>query len=207
MDFTDKPEEIRPGEELDTAKVEAFLKDTIPGLEGNLTIKQFPGGNSNLTYHLSLGDRELVLRRPPFGRKAKTAHDMGREYRFLKALQPIFPYCPRPLAYTEDASVMGCPFYVMERLRGIILRRDLPPGMTLTAEEARTLCENLLDVQVRLHNLDYKKIGLEQYRKPEGYVRRQVEGWSNRYREARTPDSPDCETAMTRAFSRAGSVP
>jgi len=196
MDLTDKAKTIRNGEELDTAAIEEFLKATIPGLAGNLTIEQFPSGFSNLTYLLAMGDRQLVLRRPPFGTKAKTAHDMDREYRILKALRPVFPYCPEPLAYTEDASIIGCPFYVMERIHGIILRKDLPGGLTFAPDQARRLCETLLDVQWELHSIDFNAIGLGDFGKPEGYVERQVKGWSKRYRAARTDDAPDCEEVM-----------
>jgi aminoglycoside phosphotransferase (APT) family kinase protein len=196
MDFTDRTRPVREGEEFDLRKVEAFLKDSIPGLKGELTVTQFPGGHSNLTYLIRVGDCELVFRRPPLGRKVKTAHDMGREYRMLRALRPAFPYCPAPLAYTEDESIIGCPFYVMERIRGIILRKNLPDGLSFTPEEAGRLCEKLIDVFVELHHVDYKKIGLEGFGKPQGYVRRQVEGWSGRYRSARTPDSPDYERIM-----------
>jgi aminoglycoside phosphotransferase (APT) family kinase protein len=196
MDYIDKPKAIRKGEELDLKRVEEFLKDSIPGLTGELTVQQFPSGYSNLTYLIAVGDTELVLRRPPFGTKAKSAHDMGREYRMLKALKPVYPYCPNPMLYSEDDAVMGCPFYVMERLKGIILRKDLPAGMSLAPQDARTLCENLIKVQLELHSLDYQALGLADYGKPEGYVRRQVEGWSMRYRNARTPDAPDCETVM-----------
>ncbi len=196
MDVTDRPVKVREGEELDAKIVVEFLKDNISGLEGDLVVEQFPSGFSNLTYMIKVGDTELVLRRPPFGRKAKTAHDMGREYRILSALNPVFPYCPKPLVYTEDESVLGCPFYVMERIRGIIVRRDLPEGLEFSREEARKLCENLLDVQCELHSVDYKTIGLADFGKPEGYVRRQVEGWSKRYVQARTPDAPDYEKVM-----------
>jgi aminoglycoside phosphotransferase (APT) family kinase protein len=196
MDFIDKTKPIREGEDFEVAKVEAFLKDTIPGLQGTLVVTQFPGGHSNLTYLLKMGDREMVFRRPPFGRKVKTAHDMGREYRIQKALKPLFPYCPEPLACTEDESIIGCPFYVMERIKGIILRKDLPKGLSFTPEKAKILCENLIDVYVALHHVDYKKAGLESYGKPEGYVKRQVEGWSGRYRSARTEDAPDFEPVM-----------
>jgi aminoglycoside phosphotransferase (APT) family kinase protein len=196
MEFTDKPTKVRQGEELDLKVIEAFLKDSIPGLAGEILVEQFPSGYSNLTYLLRVGERELVLRRPPFGRKAKTAHDMGREYRILKALNPVFPYCPRPLVYTEDASIMGCPFYVMERIKGIILRRSLPKGLEFTSDQMRSLCENLLDVHYQLHSVDYKAIGLEGFGKPEGYVKRQVDGWSERYRAARTPDAPAFERVM-----------
>lgn len=195
-DLVDKPREIRPGEELDEAKVESFLKANIPGLSGKIEIRQYPGGHSNLTYSVRFGDRELVLRRPPFGTKAKTAHDMSREYRVLKALRPVFPYCPEPLLYTDDESILGCPFYVMEKIRGIILRKDMPPGLDLSAAQVRELFTNLIRVQCELHALDYKAAGLAGFGKPEGYVRRQVEGWSQRYRNARTPDAPDCEEVM-----------
>lgn len=196
MDIIDKPTQIRSGETLNAKAVEAFLKDTIPGLSGEIEIKQFPSGFSNLTYFIRVGDREMVLRRPPFGKKAKTAHDMGREYKILSALHPVFPYCPKPLAYTEDESVMGCPFYVMERIRGIILRKELPEGMSLAPDDARRMCEKMIDLFARLHQLDYASIGLSDFGKPEGYVRRQVEGWSRRYRDARTPDAPDYESVM-----------
>jgi aminoglycoside phosphotransferase (APT) family kinase protein len=196
MSLIDKAKTVRKGEELDVSRIEEFLKDTIPGLSGTLTIRQFPSGYSNLTYLLTIGDREWVLRRPPFGKKARTAHDMGREFRMLKALKPVFQYCPEPIAYTEDTSIIGSPFYVMERLRGIILRKDLPPDLSFTPEEARQLCEKLLDVQIQLHAIDYKKIGLENYGKPKGYVERQVVGWSDRYRAARTDDAPDCKKVM-----------
>jgi aminoglycoside phosphotransferase (APT) family kinase protein len=195
-EYTDKPKAIRPGEELDLKKLEVFLKDSIKGLDGEIKISQFPSGFSNLTYLVTAGNREMILRRPPFGTKAKSAHDMGREYRMLKAIKPVFPYCPEALVYTEDESIMGCPFYLMERLKGIIFRKDLPKGMTLSAEQARKLSENLTDIQLELHSIDYKAIGLESYGKPEGYVKRQIEGWSERYRKALTSDVPDFEAVM-----------
>lgn len=196
MDLIDRTKAIREGEAFATDRVEGFLKAAIPGLEGPLTVEQFPGGHSNLTYLLNMGGRELVFRRPPFGRKARTAHDMGREYRIQKALKPFFPYCPEPLAYTEDESIIGCPFYVMERIKGIILRRDLPRGLSFTPQQARSLCERLVDVYAALHRVDYKKAGLEDHGRPEGYVRRQVEGWSGRYRDAWTDDTPNFDPVM-----------
>jgi len=187
---------VRRGEELDARRLGAFLKDTVTDLPGDLILRQFPGGNSNLTYLLRFGHRDLILRRPPFGRKAKGSHDMGREYRVLSALYPVFPYCPRPIAYTEDESIIGCPFFVMERVRGLVIRRELPPGLTITAAQGRKLCENMAELQAALHAIDYKAVGLEGFGRPEGYVKRQVEGWIERYRQARTPDAPDCEEVM-----------
>jgi len=196
MDVTDKAVSVRKGEELDPGAIHRFLADAIPGLSGDITIRQFPGGYSNLTYLITVGDTEMVLRRPPFGRKAKTAHDMSREYRMLSALRPVFPYCPKPLAYVEDETIIGCQFYVMERIKGIILRRGLPSGITFSSDQARQLCERLIDVHLELHNLDYRGIGLSDFAKPEGYVERQVVGWSDRYRAARTDDAPDFEYVM-----------
>ncbi|HDP25402.1 MAG TPA: phosphotransferase family protein [Deltaproteobacteria bacterium] len=197
MDVRDKPTRVRQGEELDLQIVESFLKDHIPGLTGKLVVEQFPSGYSNLTYLIKIGEKDIVLRRPPFGRKAKSAHDMGREYRILSALHPVFPYCPRPLIFSEDESVMGCPFFVMERINGIILRKDLPQGLVLSPSQMRALCERLVDVHYELHSVDYAAVGLEGFGKPEGYVKRQVEGWSDRYRGAWTPDSPTFEEVMT----------
>jgi aminoglycoside phosphotransferase (APT) family kinase protein len=196
MDLTDQPEETRAGEELDPAKIADFLSEAIPCDMGSITLQQFPRGYSNLTYLVKAGEEEFVLRRPPFGTKAKTAHDMGREFRVLRALHPVFPYCPRPLAYTEDTSILGCPFYLMERIKGIILRKDLPSGLSFTPARARTLCERFLDVHLQLHAIDYEEIGLENFGKPQGYVSRQVSGWSDRYRAARTEDAPDFEEVM-----------
>ncbi len=197
MDFSDKAKETRRGEELDVNAVKNFMKDNIKGLEGSIRIQQFPGGYSNLTYLVTAGNREMVLRRPPIGAKIKSAHDMGREYRILKSLRPVFPYCPEALTYTEDTSIMGCPFYIMERIPGIILRKDIPEGMTISKDKARLLCENLLDVHVELHKIDVKETGLDFLGKPEGYVKRQVDGWSKRYRKARTEDAPDFEEIMS----------
>jgi aminoglycoside phosphotransferase (APT) family kinase protein len=196
MDLADQSQPIRPDEGFDESALETFLKDCLPNLSGRLTVHQFPSGFSNLTYHLRFGDREFVMRRPPFGTKAKSAHDMKREYTILKALKPFYPYCPEPLAYTEDPSILGCPFYVMERLRGIILRKNLPAGLVFTPREMQQLCETLLDVLVELHQIDYDKAGLGDLGHPQGYVRRQVEGWSKRYRNARTEDAPDFEAVM-----------
>lgn len=196
MDLDDKSTSVRHGEELNLQGVEEFLRANIEGLEGTLTVEQFPSGYSNLTYLLRMSDRELVLRRPPFGRKAKTAHDMGREFRILRSIEDVFPYSPRALLYCDDESITGSPFYVMDRIKGIILRRDLPQGMAIQASQMEELCENLVNVHHELHSIDFNAQGLTGLGKPEGYVRRQVEGWSNRYRSARTEDAPSFEVVM-----------
>ncbi len=183
---------IRPGEELDLTRLEPYLRQHLPDLEGPLSVAQFPHGHSNLTYLLRLGDRELVLRRPPFGNQVKTAHDMSREYRVLDKLSAVYPPAPRPYLYCADDTVLGAPFYVMERRRGIILRRGSASAFQPDAETVRRLCLALIDNLARLHALDYRAAGLGDLGKPEGYVMRQVTGWINRYRNAQT----DAVTAM-----------
>lgn len=196
MRVTDQPVEVREGEALDPKKVRLFLDKALPDLTGEMTIRQFPSGFSNLTYQITVGDQEFVLRRPPVGAKIKSAHDMGREFKILTALHPVFPLCPQPLAFSGDSSTMGCPFYIMERIKGIILRKELPEGLDFTPEKARELCTNLVRLQADLHAIDVQSAGLEFLGKPEGYVERQVKGWQQRYRNARTPDAPDFEGVM-----------
>jgi aminoglycoside phosphotransferase (APT) family kinase protein len=194
--FLDRAKPVRDGEQLDWPKIEAFLKDALPQLSGALTVQQFPSGFSNLTYLIAVGDAEMVLRRPPFGTKAATAHDMAREYRILTALRPVFAYSPEPLVFCDDPTVTDAPFYVMERRRGIILRAKPPKGMDISPAQAEALCENMVEVWAQLHELDYAAAGLGDLGRPTGYVRRQVEGWSKRYRRAKTDDAPDFESVM-----------
>jgi aminoglycoside phosphotransferase (APT) family kinase protein len=192
----DQPGTVRSGEELDLGSLAEFLGGVIPDAAGELTVAQFPRGYSNLTYLLRLGDRELVLRRPPFGAAIKSAHDMGREYRILSALAGRYPYVPRALAYCDDPSILGAPFYVMERVRGIILRTQSPQGLDLTPELMRAMCGTLVSTLADLHQVDYRAAGLGDLGRPDGYVARQVGGWAKRYAAARTDDVPALERAI-----------
>ncbi len=196
MTVTDQATEVRSGEALDPETIESFLHDALPGLTGDLKVHQFPRGHSNLTYLVTVGQREFVLRRPPFGTKAATAHDMGREYRVLSALDGVYPYSPKPIAFCEDAGVIGAPFYVMEPIRGIIVRRKFPEALNLSAGDVTRIFRRLVEALVELHTIDYRRIGLGDFGKPEGYVERQVLGWSKRYRAARTPDAAESEDVM-----------
>jgi len=192
-DFRDHPTAVRAGEELDLDRLEAFLRSHFPDATGTLTVTQFPSGHSNLTYLVSLGDRHMVLRRPPFGSTVKTAHDMSREYRVLSKLHLVYPQAPKALLYGEDPSVLGSPFYLMERAQGIILRRDPPQGLGINAETACQLSEAFVDNLARLHGLDYASIGLADIGRPQGYLDRQVGGWIERYHASRTHDLPAVE--------------
>jgi aminoglycoside phosphotransferase (APT) family kinase protein len=195
-DRFDQPGAVRAEDAVDLGRLLEYLGPRVPGLAGPVELRQFPSGASNRTYLLRDGDREWVLRLPPLGTKAATAHDMGREFRVLERLHPVFPLCPRPLLACSDVSILGAPFYLMERLRGLILRRDLPAGLTYGREDARRLCENLVTTQVRLHAIDWQAAGLGDLGHPQGYVERQVRGWNERYRRARTEDVPDGESVM-----------
>ncbi len=196
--FQDLPANVRPGEELDVAKLESYLRSHLPDLPGVFNVQQFPSGHSNLTYFLSFGEGggreviEFVLRRPPFGSKVKSAHDMGREYRVLSKLHSVYP-APRPVLYCDDTSVLDAPFYVMDRLRGIILRRDLPAGLEISPDTARKLDESFIDGLIHLHALEYNAIGLGDLGKPEGYMARQVHGWIERYSKSKTHELPEVE--------------
>jgi aminoglycoside phosphotransferase (APT) family kinase protein len=191
--FCDQTSAVRPGEELELAKLEPFLRNHFPAETGPLVVRQFPSGHSNLTYSVHLGAREFVLRRPPFGSKVKTAHDMGREFRVLSKLHSAYPPAPKVLLHCDDDSILGAPFYIMEPIRGVILRRNLPLGLEFSAETARGLSESFLDNLALLHSLDYAAICLADLGKPQGYLERQVRGWTERYYGSKTHDYPEVE--------------
>jgi aminoglycoside phosphotransferase (APT) family kinase protein len=184
---------VRPGEELPIPQLEAYLRPHFTETTGRLTVEQFPHGHSNLTYLVRLGDREMVLRRGPFGNQVKTAHDMGREYTVLSRLSAVYPPAPRPYLYCDDAEVLGAPFYVMERRHGVVLRKAVPPGVRFDAATARNLGLAFVDNLARLHAVDYQACGLGELGKPEGYVARQVNGWTGRYSQAKTDVVPEME--------------
>ena len=193
----DQARALRDEDAFDTARVDAFLKQHIDDLHGTPTVTQFPGGASNLTYLLSYPERELVLRRPPRGAKAKSAHDMLREAHVMAALKPHYRYVPAILASCDDETVIGQHFYVMERLRGSILRRDLPAELGLDAEGVRALCHNFVDRLVELHKVDATQAPLQQIGKGDGYIARQVAGWSERWRQAATEGTDPCEDVLS----------
>lgn len=186
---------VREGEQLDLAALDAYLAEHCPELSGPLSVEQFPSGYSNLTYLLRKGDDELVLRRPPFSVQVKSGHDMGREHRVLSALAAgdVYPPAPRPLAYCDDNDVLGAPFYLMERRRGIILRKKVPKALAIDPPRLTAMCGSLIDELAALHSVDLEEAGLADFGRPQGYARRQVEGWIARFEKAKTSDVPDID--------------
>ncbi len=195
--WLDSSRPVRPGESVSLTALETYLKAQMPDLSGPLVIEQFPGGYSNLTYLLRLGARELVMRRPPFGANIKSAHDMRREFTVLSRLLPIYPKIPHPWFYCADEGVIGAPFYVMERVQGVILRPKMPPAMEPAPALMRRIAEALVDNLVALHAVDLDGAGLRDFGKPEGYAQRQVEGWTRRYFAAKTDEIAEIEQTAT----------
>ncbi len=184
----DQPKEIRAGEELNVNSLTAYLKENLTDFSGDIEVLQFPGGYSNLTYLVKIDSKEYVLRKPPVGANIKSAHDMGREFSVLTKLKPVYDKVPNPLIYCEDEDIIGSPFYMMERVPGLILRKNLPEGLSLKAKDFQALSERTIDNLASLHALDIEATGLINLGKPEGYVTRQVEGWTKRYFNAETEE-------------------
>jgi aminoglycoside phosphotransferase (APT) family kinase protein len=147
---------VRAGEDLPLERLGEYLRQKLPGAEAPLTVEQFPEGYSNLTYLLRRGQQEFVLRRPPFGNEVKAAHDMGREFFVLSRLCDVYPAAPKPYLFCEDQTIMGAPFYLMERRHGVVIRKQAPPGLASSPSKVRSLCESLVDQLVSLHTLDFK---------------------------------------------------
>lgn len=192
----DRAGRVRPGEELEAQIVADFLRKYQPELSDSPAIRQFKGGASNLTYQLDFAAQSFILRRPPFGKKARGAHNMQREYDIMRRLRPHYPYVPKMIAHCADESLIGSEFYIMEKLTGIIPRANLPQSLELNKKEVRALCLAAIDKLVELHEVDYQAAGFSDYYKGSGYVERQVLGWSRRYEQACTPDVPDFKYVM-----------
>lgn len=188
----------RPGEELDAEAVGRWLDGRIPGATGVPEVWQFPGGHANLTYLLHYPTVNYVLRRPPHGDVAPGAHDMAREFRTLSVLWKGFPPAPRAFVFCDDPTVIGKPFFVMERRHGVVVRREVPPEFGGGSDPIanRKLSEVMIDTLAAFHAVDYRAIGLETLGKPEGFLARQVRGWTERWKRARTKDVPAAERVI-----------
>lgn len=187
---------IRRGEELNEADLAQFLRENLNINTDEIEILQFPGGSSNLTYCVRIGAEEYVLRRPPFGNQVKSAHDMSREFNVLSRLSAVYKAAPKPFVYCNDETVIGSEFYLMERRSGLIIRGKSPEILENSPALQNKVCESFIENLVELHSLDYRKIGLGDLGKPEGYAVRQTEGWTKRYFNAKTDEHAELETAI-----------
>ena len=186
VQWLDQPTSIRSGEELSVEKLEPYLQDKFL-TKDKLTIRQFPSGFSNLTYLLTFADRQLVMRKPPIGANVKSGHDMSREYSILTALEGNFKV-PHPILFCDDEEVIGSPFYLMQRLEGVILRAGMPADMIPDESLMKAISENWVETLVQLHQVDIETVGLTDFGKPVGYVERQVIGWIGRYQKSQTDE-------------------
>jgi aminoglycoside phosphotransferase (APT) family kinase protein len=190
---------VRPGEQLDWARLVAWLREHLPACEvpgldvtREPEVAQFPGGHSNLTYLVRFGDVDIVVRRPPFGPVPPTAHDMAREFRWLSAMHGVFPLAPRPYLLCDDLDVVGSVFYTMERRRGLVVRAEEPPALENPLARRR-LSEAMVDTLAGLHAIDVHANGLATLGKPAGFVERQVRGWSERWHRSQTTPLPEMD--------------
>lgn len=181
---------VRPDARLDLSVVESYLRDRLPHTGGPLDVVQFAGGHANLTYLVRFGSHEYVLRRPPSGPVAAGAYDMAREFRVLSALWHVFPPASRPFVFCDDASVLGAPFFVMERRSGLVIHKDMPPEYQDRPDLYTRLSEAIVDTLVALHAVDYPAVGLETLGKPAGFVERQVRNWLKRWQSAKRENMP-----------------
>ncbi|MBK8902209.1 MAG: phosphotransferase family protein [Anaerolineaceae bacterium] len=186
--------EVRPDEQFDEARLAAYLRGQLPGSENPLTVRQFGGGAANLTYLLDFGSHEYVLRRPPLGPVAKSAHDMAREYKVLSVLHQALPVAPRAFLYCDDPALIGADFFVMERRKGVVVRRTMPPQFADMPDAARGMSEAMVDALAEFHAVDFAALGLSDLGKPEGFIERQVEGWYKRWHGAKEADLPEMDS-------------
>ncbi len=180
--------DVRPGDELDWGALERHLRGVLELPDAPLQVRQFTGGAANLTYLASFGDVRIVVRRPPRGTIAPGAHDMAREHRVLARLNDAYPRAPRALHFTDDVSVIGAPFVVVEYRDGVVLRDELPDAMAQHADVERRVDVALIDAVADLHAVDPTAIGLDDLGRPDGYARRQVEGWRDRWQRVAPDD-------------------
>jgi aminoglycoside phosphotransferase (APT) family kinase protein len=177
---------------VDEAALERYLAEHLPGADGPLSAERIIAGHSNETFLITRGSQVWVLRRPPLGPLLPTAHDVLREYRVLSALAGTAAPVPQPVLACEDTSVIGAPFYLMERVQGIVIRDTLPPFADTPAVR-RELGLALVDVLATLHSVDWRAAGLEGFGKPEGYLERQIRRWLGQLEGARSRDIPELD--------------
>jgi len=194
----DETAQVRPNEEVDIPRLQEYLRHHLSDVitRDGLVIEQFPGGHSNLTYLIRTGKEEFVLRRPPKGPVAPKAHDMPREFRLLSTIHPHFHLAPRPVLLCEDPSIIGAPFYLMERRRGLVVRNHIPQVIGDDITTRRRVSHSVVDALVALHAVDIYATGIIQLGKPEGFVARQIDGWANRWLRSKTSEVAEMDAVV-----------
>ena len=190
-------QQVREGEELNEGPLKQFLAahEMIGDVNSEWEVSQFSTGFSNLTYLIKIEGHEYVLRRPPNG-AVKRGHDMGREFRVLTGLNRGFDKAPQAFVYTDDVEILGAPFYLMQKMEGIIINGAEAKRRQISATEFPVIANSWLDTLVELHALDYESVGLAELGRPNGYVERQVRNWSKQYVNAKTHEIPEAEKVM-----------
>ncbi|WP_286138337.1 phosphotransferase family protein [Bacillus sp. AFS055030] len=176
-------------DELNWEAIRKYLQKHIDGIPDQpLTVRQFQAGASNLTYLIQCGDWEAVMRRPPSGPLPPKAHDMGRESKIMSRLYPFFSYVPKPYVICEDESIIGVPFYVMERKNGLVLDKEFPKGKSFSDDDCKQVSYLAVDTLAELHSVDIKESKLDEFGRPERFVERQIHSWIKRFQLCKTEE-------------------
>jgi aminoglycoside phosphotransferase (APT) family kinase protein len=195
-EFIDNPTKIREDEVLDNNSLTNYLSNFLDIDKSSFELLQFPSGFSNLTYLIRSNNKEYILRKPPIGAKIKSGHDMSREYKVLSALDKNYTKSPTPIHYCNDINVIGSDFYIMERIRGTVLRSNNYQKILTDKTKYKFIASEFVDTLVELHKLNIDKIGLTEFGRPEGYSSRQVQGWTKRYENSKTSDIPEINSVI-----------
>ena len=185
---------VRADEHFDEERLAAYLEGKLPGATHPPSVRQFGGGVANLTYLLDYGSHQYVLRRPPLGPVAKSAHDMGREYKVLSVLHQAFPFAPQAFLYCDDPTIIDADFFVMERRQGVVVRKSMPQEFSSMSDASRQMSAALVDALAEFHAVDYQNIGLNNLGEPDGFITRQIEGWNKRWHAAKTEDVSEMDS-------------
>jgi aminoglycoside phosphotransferase (APT) family kinase protein len=175
---------VRDVHRIDEASLERYLVAHVPGFRGPIDLRQFQGGQSNPTYYMRAGSGEYVLRRKPPGKLLPSAHAVDREYRVITALRDSGVPVPRTYVLCEDPDVVGTSFYLMDCVHGRVFADPLLPGVS--PADRRTLYDRFAEILARLHRVDWKAAGLEDFGRPGNYFARQIHRWTTQYRASET---------------------
>ena len=175
---------IRQDEQIDLHKLKNYLNELLKIDIDKINILQFSGGHANLTYLISFNNKEFVLRRPPLGPVAPSSHDMAREHMVQHSLNKLFPLAPKSIHLCEDDKIIGSKFHLIERKKGIVIRKEMRSELDGSRNKIRLLSFKMIDILAELHKLDPSQVGLGDFGRPDGFVLRQLNGWDDRWKKA-----------------------